>query len=368
MPQLIDTVADLLELSGAAVEKQPDRLEVLLPAATAATLQVGEHAVLHFDPATHEGHGELVTYQSEFVDRLFTLMQDQGRFADIKVADQYRKQGTVALAESRFTVLNGLLKALTASEQRLAYLCCYFKYTAISDEKREGMVCAVLNQHTLVPVPRLVSQLSMVHCEEGQGYTGLEPLPFNAVYRAACHQAQMLIHEELADFHRSLQRRLQRDITRLEEYYHSLSAEIERKIVRRQLTGSEREHEEARRHAVALERNRKIADQREKYALKIEVEPVSFLRLNVPVQVVTAELRCRKLSRETFFVWNALLKEFEPAICEGCHAALYAVQLCEEKLHLLCRACSNCAACGRSICHRCHPGKCPKCGERWAQP
>ncbi len=192
-------------------------------------------------------------------------------------------------------------------------------------------MCAVLNQHTLAPAHRLVSQLCMVDCEEGRSYTGLEPLPFKAVQRAACRQAQMLIPGELADFHRSLQRRLQRDITRLGEYCHSLSTEIARKIVHRQLTGTAREHEQARRHAVALERNRKVAEQREKYALKIEVEPVSFLRLKVPAQVVTAGLRCRKLSCEAFFVWNALLKEFEPATCESCHAALNAVQVCEEK-------------------------------------
>lgn len=48
------------------------------------------------------------------------------------------------------------------------------------------------------------------------------------------------------------------------------------------LTDSEGEHEEARRHAVPLKRNRRIADQREKYALKIEVEPVNYPRFEVP--------------------------------------------------------------------------------------
>ncbi len=363
MPQLIDTISEILELAGAAVERNHQSLEALLPAEAARALQLREHAVLNFDPQAGNGSGELVTYQSELVDRLFDLMQNKGFFAEIKIADQHVKQGTAAAAQGRFTALNGLLKAVGAVEMRLNYACVNFKYTARSDEKKEGFVRAVINEHTLSAVPGLIPQLQMTTYSEGEGYLGLEAQPFKQVYVVARRQAQQIIRHELADFQRSLRRRLQRDVSRLNEYYQSLIDEIRRKIARRQLEGKEREDQEGRVRATELERNRKIADVHAKYAVKVEMEPISLLRLNLPAMVVTAELRCRKLSRETSFIWNPLLKEFEAAPCESCGAELYAMQLCEEKLHLLCRDCAQCEKCQRSICHRCHPGKCPKCGE-----
>ncbi|MGH7494567.1 MAG: hypothetical protein ACREOO_19515 [bacterium] len=367
MPQLIDTISDILELSGAAVERNRQSLETLLPAETARALQLHEQAVLCFDPQEKIADGELVTYQSELVDRIFGLMQNKGLFAEIKVADQHLKQGTAAAAEGRFTVLNGLWKALGAVERRLRYACVNFKYTAMSDEKKEGFTRAVINEHTLSPVPGLTSQLQMTAFSEGEGYLGLETQPFKQVHAAACRQAHLLIRSELVEFQRSLHRRSQRDVARLNEYYQSLIDEIDRKIARRQLEGKEREDQEARKGATELERGRKIADVRAKYAIKVEVEPISLLRINLPVMVVTAELRWRKLSREIFLIWNPLLKEFEALPCESCGAGLFAMQLCEEKLHVLCQDCSQCEGCQRNLCHRCHPGKCPKCGKIFAR-
>lgn len=367
MPQLIDTISDILALSGAAVERNQDHLEALLPAETARDLHLPEHAVLAFEAQTNGAAGELVTYQSELVDRLFDWMQQKGLYAQISVADLYLKHGVTAVAESRFTVLNGLLKAAAAVERRLQYACFHFKYTAISDEKKEGLARTVINEHTLAEVHEMMAQLSLAVTSEAESVVSLETQPLAKVYHAACRHVRPIISGDLADFHRSLQRRLQRDITRLREYYQSLNDEIQNKIVRRQLAGKEREDEEARLRAVDLEYRRKVADQREKYAMKIEVEPINLLRINTTAMMVTAELRCRKLGREVSLVWNPLLKDFEPIPCESCGDGLFAMQLCEEKLHLLCRACSHCPGCKRAICHRCHPGKCPKCGAVFQQ-
>jgi hypothetical protein len=303
-----------------------------------------------------------VTYQSELLDRLFALMQNKGVFAEIKISDQHVKHGIAAAAESRFTALNGLCKAVAAVEMRLNYACVNFKYTAVSDEKKEGLARVVINEHTLSTVSQLTAQLGLTTYVEGQGYVGLEAQPFKTVYGAACRQAKRIIRAELADFQHSLYRRLQRDTARLNEYYESLIHEIQRKIVRRQLQGKEREDQEGRIRATELERGRKVADVHAKYAVKVETQPLSLLRINLPVVLVTAELRCRKLMREISFVWNPLLKDFEAAPCESCDAGLYAMQLCEEKLHLLCEACARCEICKRNLCQRCHPGKCPKCG------
>jgi hypothetical protein len=360
--QLIDTVAEILELSGAAVEKNGERLEALLPPDVSKTLQTSEQATLYFNPEHAQADGELVTFQSDFVDRLFALLQTSGNYANLSLKDLYLKQGAKGAAEQRFTVLNGLRRALDANARHLSYAQFNFKYTAVSDEKKEGLVTAVVNEHTLADASLIATQLNWVESVEQFHQTDFPQEPFEKVYAAACRVVEPIIHQQLAEFHKSLNRRLQRDIHRLTEYYGSLTAEIRRKIERRHLEGREREDEESRIRATEMEMERKITDQREKYALKIHVEPINVLRLFMPAMVVGFEIRFRKAARELPLVWNPLTKDFESVPCQSCSAGLYGFNVCEEKLHVICTDCFKCAGCGRTVCHACHPRKCPKCG------
>lgn len=360
--QLIDTVAEILELSGAAVEKSGARLEALLPETVSHTLHTNELIILYFNADHAQQDGELITFQSDFVDRLFVLMQETGNYAHLSLKDLYLKKGAKSLAEQRFTVLNGLGGSLDANERHLSYAKLNFKFTAVSDEKKEGLVSTIINEHTLADASAMASQLGWVESVESLHHLDLPCQPFHAIYAAACRAVEFTIHRELSDFHKSLNRRLQRDIGRLTDYYGNLTAEIRRKIERRSLEGKEREGEESRIRATEMELQHKITDQREKYAMKINVEPVNLLRLFMPAIVVNFEVRFRKATRELPVVWNSLTKDFEAIPCQSCTAGLYSFNICEDKLHAICAECFKCAACGRTVCHACHAKKCPKCG------
>lgn len=363
--QLIDTVAEVLELSGAAVEKNGEYLEALVPTAVAEILHTTELAKLYFTPERAQKDGELVTFQSDFLDRLFVLMQGTGNYAQLALQNLYLKQSTRNASDQRFAVLNGLGRALEAFERRLAYVQFNFKYTAVSDEKKEGLVSIIVNEHTLANTSDMAAQLSWAEFAETSQQADLPLQPFDRVYATASRAAEAVIHRELADFHKSLNRRLQRDINRLTEYYDSLVAEIRRKIERRGLTGKERDDEESRIRATAIELERKIVDQREKYAIKINVEPINLLRIFMPAMVVNFEVRFRKAAREIPLVWNPLRKDFEALLCEGCAAELFRFYICEDKLHVICANCSKCTSCGRHVCRACYPKKCPKCGNEY---
>jgi hypothetical protein len=257
--------------------------------------------------------------------------------------------------------LNGLGRSLDATERQLSYAQFNFKYTAVSDEKKEGLVAAIINEHTLADASEMASHLEWVEFAETPPYVALPSQPFDAIYAVACRAAESIIRRELAEFHKSLTRRLQRDIERLTEYYGNLTAEIRRKIERRGLEGKEREDEESRLRATEMELERKIIDQREKYAMKISVEPVNLMRLFMPTIVVNFELRFRKAAREFPLVWNPLTKDFEAVPCQGCGAGLYSFHLCEDQLHVICVDCCKCTGCGRNVCRACHSTKCPKC-------
>lgn len=360
--QLIDTVAEVLELSGAAVERNGEYLEALVPEGVAKVLHTPELARLYFNAEHSKPDGELVTFQSDFVDRLFVLMQGTGNYAHLTLRDLYLKQSTKSAAEQRFQVLNGLGHALEAIERVLSYAQFNFKYTAVSDEKKDGLVSVIVNEQTLAEVSDMAAQLGWVEAAETVHHADLPAQPFQAIYAAACRSTETVIRRELADFHKSLNRRLQRDVDRLTEYYESLSAEIRRKIERRGLEGKEREDEESRLRATDLEMERKITDQREKYAMKINVEPVNLMRLFMPVMVVNYEVRFRKAVREMPLVWNPLTKDFEAPACQGCASGIHHFYICEDKLHAVCADCFKCEKCTRNVCRACHARKCPKCG------
>jgi hypothetical protein len=299
------------------------------------------------------------------LDRLFALMEGTGNYAQLTLQNLYLKQSARSAADQRFAVLNGLGRALDAVERSLAYVQFNFKYTAVSDEKKEGLVSIIVNEHTLANASDMAAQLSWAEFAETSHSAELPLQPFDLIYAAASRAAEAVIHRELAEFHKSLNRRLQRDINRLTEYYDSLVAEIRRKIERRGLAGKERADEESRIYATELELERKITDQREKYAMKINVEPINLLRIFMPVVAVNFEVRFRKSAREINLIWNPLTKDFEALVCQGCAAELFRFYICEEKLHVVCGNCFKCASCGRNICRACHPQKCPKCGNEY---
>ncbi len=359
--QLLETVARVLELHGAELEQNEDHVEALMPTALAQTLQLPEMAKLYFNASTAQTDGELITFQSDFLDRLFAMMQASGNCAHLTLPDLYLKKGADEAAEQNFSILNGLGRALGSREQRLSYALCNFKYTAVSDEKKEGMAATIINELTLSALPGRALGLYLSQARETLPQSNLERQSFGRIYHAACKSVQAGIAAELADFHKSLNRRLQRDLKRLREYYQELLDEIERKIKRRGLEGKDLENEHARMRATRVELEKKIADQREKYQMKITVEPVNLLRFELAVRVVAYEARFSKTSRELTLVWNPLLKDFEALPCESCAAGLHAFWLCEQKLHVLCTACFRCPQCERKICRVCHRKACPKC-------
>lgn len=365
--RLLDTVAEVLELHGAVLERNATHLEAILPPVISKFLHLPELAEMYFDPTTPHTAAELVTFQSEVVDRLFDLMRVAGNSVSLELPELYLKQGADDAAAHHFQVLNGLGRPLGSRVVRQSYALFNFRYTAVSDEKKDGLVAAAINETTLAHVPTAGLELHLSHARE----TGSPQLEGGQqlleAYRAACRVVRPMIGLRLEDFRRSLNRRLQRDVRRLHEYYADLITEINRKITRRGLVGEERRNEETRIRATEIELESKIADQREKYAMKVSVEPVSVMRFSMPVKAVDFELRFSKSSREILLVWNPVLKDFEALPCEGCRQGMTEFWLCENKLHTVCTDCFKCEGCGRKTCHACFKRKCPKCGEEFSQ-
>ncbi|MGA1874998.1 MAG: hypothetical protein ACMUIA_05285, partial [bacterium] len=192
----------------------------------------------------------------------------------------------------------------------------------------------------------------------------MQPQPLDRVYRRACAIARKRIGHVLADFEKSLNRRMRRDIERLIEYYQTLIQQIEEKIRKKQLSKEEIEREESRIQATQLELKRKAVDQQERYSLKVEVDLINALRIFMPVVKAVYEIKRKQKARKLDLIWNPLIKDLELPVCESCYEETRGLFLCDERLHFLCPRCYvECSTCGKHFCRACHPEGCPRCAK-----
>lgn len=364
MNPLLETIERILTLSGGLVEPTGDgALEVIAPTALAGALKLPEHVTIYTDPLTAPQGGLVLSYTPELLEQLSAVLDHRGLLAQCILQGLYLKSSGVRVAaEGAFTVLNGIGSVDDYHEEMIPYVVCHFHYTALSDERTEGIVSSAINEFsggTATDLSMvLLSQLSTAR----PGGLSAHGKPFAQVYRVACRSAQERVEYELAPFRRSLSRRLERDVSRVRDYYEVLVTEIERKIDRKSLKGSEKDAEEERIRAIRVELSRKALDVQERYAMEVKVCFINAVRIYVPALVVQYSVQRRRSARSIPLIWSPLRKDFEDIICEGCEKGVRSFFLCDEHLHVVCAGCFRCLQCGKTSCQACHRTRCPKCG------
>jgi hypothetical protein len=380
--ELLHFTCRILEHRGAAIETKGEEVEALLPPELASQLGVGEHARFHFSPHLSEAsdHSQapstdgvraqglaplLITYGSPTLEKILSLLADRGRAAAVEFKGLYLKQAAPGPEIERiFQPLNARGRLVSAGGAIVPYGIFNFRYTAVSDEKKEGLISVALNFRSLAEVPGVVPRWQE---EEWRGRPMKEgPLafdhPLEKIYQRACCPAQRHITLALSEFRQSRERRLGRDIQRLEEYYLGIAQEIRIRLQKKGLSGEEAKREEAKAVAAERELRTKTRDLEEKYAVRVHVSLVSLLYLELQVLMALVSYQRRQSFRELAFFWNPLFKEWEPLACEACGENTFAFSLCDERRHVACTGCSRpCPACGRRFCPACHPQGCPAC-------
>ncbi len=359
-------IREVLEVNGCLVEENEDRLEVVLPQETARRLGFSEHQVLYFSP--QEGRdGEFISYNSEALENISQLIEDKGYFCEGHLPRLYlKKERLDELISRKLSLANAVLRSSLVKESPVSHLIFNFKYSAVSEEKKEGIIPAVINELTLAAPGEMINALARGYygesSEERWEVEGRRPL--EEVFKVATRTAEYEIRRHVSDFERSLSRRLNKDVARLKEYYGTLKEEVRERIRKRNLEGEEKERELSKMRAIDLELERKIREQQNRYSVTINVELLNAMRITMPASVVTLRLRRKDKERELDVVWNPLLKDLELPVCKGCFKSLTVLYLCDEKLHNICHWCHECPSCHRSVCRACHSQACPKCGAR----
>ena len=161
----------------------------------------------------------------------------------------------------------------------------------MSDEKREGVVALGVNLRNWSSIDDFVEEL--IHRAIEPEFVATvapaakdlpaDPSPARLLQHLE-HALPARIEEHLRLFLHGLQRRLERDLERVFDYYEGLRRES---IARLQRPNADAARERLRIEAVVREYQAKIADLRQKYDLRVAVELGQTLDLAMPVE------RCR---------------------------------------------------------------------------
>ncbi len=362
--------AQLLEHEGALVEAiEPEGLEVMLPTSLQKALRVPELTRLGFTPELPR-EAAYVSLESDWLDRLGQLLDGRGRQLHF-VAEVSLPELTAVerLVEHHVELPNAVYRVLGVAPVWTRYLLFAFRFTAISDEKREGIIRLGVNTANGSALDALAGELWQA-VVNGETPAATDE-PFDSQLPAPWTSAKLQsfvtralpgrVRAQLGQFLNGMQRRLERDLARVHEYYDGLRQEAFRKQ-KKQNADSARE--QLRLEAAAREYQAKVADLKQKYDLRVTVEWSQTLELLCPVQRIELLIKRRKGERKVTLDWNPLARALEPLPCEWSYTAEVARVVCDDALHLVSLAGhAPCQHCAKEYCRACAPRGCPKCGK-----
>ncbi|MBI1871458.1 MAG: hypothetical protein HYS07_09725 [Chlamydiae bacterium] len=372
---LPDFLADLLEHYDAVTEKKEDgTLEALLPQPLSRRLGQSDYLKLRFSYDELNPEAVDASYDSALFTSIASLVEDRGRFARVVLRPELPNVEKLSkVIPEKIDLANATFRLDQVEEKNISYLLLHFKYSGLSDEKVEGILSLLVNEMTLSTIPFESDLIGL--SETPERLEGIVKQEVRQVFHAAQAVSVLKVKEQLKDFIISLEKRLNRDVQRVDEYYEILQEEIKKMIERKAVSEVIREERDGvsktgeinklqhRLEAVLKEREWKIQDLVSKYALNIRIEPISALRIETPSFLFWINIRRRLSSRPFPITYNPITQQIDPLPCESCFYPAKPYSICDDKLHILCKNClKTCSRCGKKFCSACNDHLCP--GDR----
>ncbi len=363
---LPEVVTDILTFKGGLVEDLYNGCkEYVIPESISYQLNIPEHGKLDFTYSNKCKDAIHSTYDSELFRHFGDLFVDKGRVAsaeyvteDIRI-EKFKKDVSIAV-----NIANSTYRIGTTERKLIPYVLVYFRYTALADEKIEGIIPVVTNEMTLstIDIGKDVFKILDLVSEPKLRQKRVSNETITAI-NAASSVASFKIRNTLTDFVRSLQRRLNRDIERVSEYYEMMIKETKKKISQKtsdNISGVDKLIEKL--DAIDVEKKWKIQDLLSKYNLTVHIEPVAAIRIVIRCAVFWMNILRKTKTRQFPVIYNPIFKHFDPLPCESCFYPHGSRYICDDNFHIVCNECFNkCSNCGKSYCKKCHKRGCPKC-------
>ncbi|GFP26991.1 hypothetical protein HKBW3S43_00549 [Candidatus Hakubella thermalkaliphila] len=370
MRPLPEVIAGILELHGAVVEKVgADGLDVIASPELVRLLGVPEYHRLSFVGGNEGKNSLYASYDSDYFRSLEHLFNDRGRRAAVALLHPtVRPERIAETLADRIPLTNATFRLERIEELTISYFLIYFHFVALSDDRHDGMFSVLVNplnfstallEYVLEDLVEKIRPAAVV--EE------ISAAEMMKILKISHMAATGMVRDRLTDFIRSAERRLNRDVKRVYEYYETLKEEIRRRFQKKMPQGKEvssppesanREEMEAlrtRQEAIDAERQWKVQDLIAKYALRIKIDPLCVIQIQTAVPVFFITIKRRLSSRPFTVTYNPLLKRVDALPCESCFHPSGAYTICDDKLHIVCNRCIGANSTSRKF-------LCPVCG------
>ena len=394
MSALREFVADLLESEGAMIDPvEPDGLDVMAPEQLRTAFGWPELARLGFG-ATSPAGSIPMGLEDDWLERLGALLRDRGRLAErqLQLPDvAVPPNDPERVVGHALSLPNAVWRLKCVEPGSTRCLLLAFRYTAVSDEKRDGLVwlgfnCgtgAALDEEIIAALRRSLDRAESWLTPDAEASLGAGPR-WDAVTITARARPLLdrFVRADLDPFLAAMRRRLDRDRRRVHAYHddqrraalsklasleaamasqkkgESLSAKTQAAITR----------ERMRIAAIEREYAAKLDDLRNNYALTVKIEWVQALVLVAPVYRHTLLIKRRKGERSIIMDWHTAIRRMESAPCDWGDGLAAERLVCDAQLHLTePSGQAPCPGCGKPFCHACHPASCPRCHKPLAR-
>lgn len=343
---------------------EPEGLELRAPAPVAQVLQIPELARLGF-AAELPSNSERVGLESDWLERFGHLLGERGQTAHVTLPVALPQLSNAErVVEHTVNLQNAVYRVVGVTPAWTRYLVMLFRVTAFSDEKRDGVIKLgfnLANGSTLdAVVDGLLSaalEMTDVKGAPVSAPASLPPLWTPAQLKSRVARALPERTEtHLAPFLKGMQRRLDRDLQRVHDYFDGLRAEALLRLHKHLTAEKESARERLRLEAIVREYEAKVVDLRQKYALRVDVEWSQTLEVVMPVQRVEILIRRRKGERRIALDWNPLARKLDVPPCEYSYTQSPARLVCDDRLHLVSPAAhASCPSCEKTYCRACEP-------------
>lgn len=343
----------LLSSNGCLVERDSEgRMQVLFPPSLQDRLRLNEMEV--FDLPSENGKALTFVHRGgDLLESLGYLLSEKGMYCAVSCPGlSYPVKDPEKLLSSHLTIQNGVFRFQKARETKGSCLVLHFLLTATADTRMERVLAVAVNESSgTVPVgieaqiPYLLDHCIAQGQSNEQGNSGEPSADISRSIKTACSLASAAADNICGEFIENLNKRLDRDLRRLQSYYLTLAREIEKRLQKKKNDPEEEARAVSRLGATKADYLKKMQDARDKYALEIVLEPFSALRIELPLTVLDVVLQRRKATRVVSLPVNPAIRGIESPVCTNCGRPVLNFYLCDA-LHILCADCfPSCPSC-----------------------
>jgi hypothetical protein len=348
---LEDFVRTYLEtVGGVWDEVEPQVYDVLLPVAESGGEAAGEMLRMTFDPEALPEHpgAQLASFGTPLIDRLLNDAVRRGRTALFYLTGLNLAPHDLAGRVRRSLTLTPPLVVRVERVRALdfAQVVFWFQAEFVSDQKEQEILPVAIDLHYGREVRHIDQLLDRSRLLEEPAL--LLPEARRSAVATAYPGAREQVLRSLAPMagvrHRELAERLERQVARMRRYYADLRDELAEQRRRTHDKEDATERLEARQMAIDREEQVRVAELRQKSALRVHLRLLQMVMVQQPKLLVhTLFTVPGREPNHLELVWDPLLEMLEAVSCPECGRPTYALEATRLG-RVVCPACAARAA------------------------